>query len=111
MATVEKIIKYLPVGKSKAIHVNEFEQKVGNMPAGTNNDITRIEVRDAIRINKIPIGSSRSGYWLLNTDDEFKEVMKSIDSKIDDLIEKKTAMEKGWAKRKRSLKTNNHWPK
>ncbi len=56
MATLQQIIAALPVGKTNAMKVSDFEQAIGNQPSGTNNDQTRREVKSAIYGNEIPVG-------------------------------------------------------
>ncbi len=81
MATLQQIIDALPVGKTNAMKVSDFEQAIGNQPGGTNNDQTRGEVKRAIRDNEIPVGSSsHAGYWLIDSDAECQEIVDRINS-------------------------------
>jgi hypothetical protein len=112
MATLQQIITALPVGKSNAKKVSEIEKAIGNRPSGTNNDQTRREVKSAIYDNKIPIGSySHAGYWLIDSDAECEEVVKRLNSTIDEFITKRDAILSGWDKRKKSKLTGKTWPK
>lgn len=112
MATLSQIITTLPIGKSNAVKVPNFEQAIGNQPKGTNNDQTRREIKSAIYNNDIPIGSSPSiGYWLIDSDAECQEVIDRLNSTIQEYTKKRDAIMRGWQKRKQSKNTNNPWPK
>lgn len=112
MASLTQIIAALPVGKRNAMKVPDIEQAIGNQPTGTNNDQTRSEVNSAIYNNDIPIGSnSHAGYWLIDSDVEYQEVIDSLNSTIKTYTEKRDAIARGWQKRKPSKSTTNPWPK
>jgi len=112
MATLQKIIATLPVGKTKAMKVPAFEQAIGNQTKGTNNDQTRREVKSAIHDNEIPIGSSPPiGYWLIDSDAECQEIVDRLDSTIQEYTAKRDAIKRGWQKRKQSKIAGNPWPK
>ncbi|MFH2064215.1 MAG: hypothetical protein ABIK15_03320 [Pseudomonadota bacterium] len=112
MATLRQIIDALPIGKENAMKVSDFEQAIGNVPSGTNNDQTRREVKDAIDNNEIPIGSSPPrGYWLINSDEEFQEVIDGLNSIIETYTTKRDSITRGWERRRRSLDTTAPWPK
>ena len=90
MATTQHIIAKLPIGKANAIKVPNLERSIGNLSIGTNNDITRSNVRKAILKDRIPIGScSKSGYYIINSDAECQEVIDKINATIDGYIKKK----------------------
>jgi hypothetical protein len=114
MATIKQIIAALPVGKANAVSVPQFEQSVGNLPKGTNNDTTRGEVKDAILQNGIPIGSTSGrsgGYWLIDSDAECAAIVASLNSTIADYTAKRDAIQNGWNRRKASKAAGNPWPK
>jgi len=112
MATLQQIIAALPVGKTNAMKVPDFEQAVGNQPKGTNNDQTRREIQSAIYNDEIPIGSSPPvGYWLIDSDAECQEVVDRLNSTIQEYTKKRDAIIRGWQKRKQSKNTANPWPK
>jgi len=112
MATLQQITSAIPVGKTNAMKVSNFEQAVGNQPSGTNNDKTRKDVNDAIMNNDYPIGSSpQKGYWLIDSDAEYQEVVDRINSTITELTAKRDAISRGWTKRKASKSTATPWPK
>jgi hypothetical protein len=112
MATLQQIIHSLPIGKANAVKVPAFERLIGNQPSGTNNDQTRREVKDAIINNHIPIGSSsQRGYWLIDSDDECREIVARINATIRDYEAKRNAIIRGWRRRKASKATGGAWPK
>lgn len=112
MATLNQIIAALPVGKSNGMKVAAFEQAVGNVPKGTNNDTTRGEVADAILNHNIPIGSTtHHGYWLIDSDAECAAVLASLDAMIAAYTAKRNAIQAGWTKRKASKAAGKPWPK
>src|ERR1035437_615989 len=108
----QQIISALPVGKADALRVSDFETAVGNQSSGTNNDPSRKEVNEAILNDHIPIGSSpQCGYWLIDSDAEFQEVIDRIDATIAAFKAKRDAIEDGWKRRKRSKLSGTPWPK
>jgi hypothetical protein len=112
MATLQRIILSLPIGKANAVKVPDFERAIGNQPSGTNNDQTRREVKDAIISNRIPIGSSpQRGYWLIDSDVECREIVDRINATIRDYEAKRYAIISGWRRRKVSKVSGNPWPK
>lgn len=112
MANLQQIIAALPIGKSNAMKVADFENFIANQPSGTNNDQTRKEVQNAINNDEIPIGSNpQKGYWLIDSDAEYQEVLGRLNSTIDKFIAKRDAISRGWKKRKQSKSTQNPWPK
>jgi len=112
MATLQQIIAAIPVGKMNALKVTNFEQVIGNQPSGTNNDQTRREVQNAIYNNDIPIGSSpQAGYWLIDSNAEYQEVVGRLDSTINKLTAKRDAITRGWQRRRQSKSTATPWPK
>ncbi len=112
MATLQQIIAAIPIGKMNAMRVTDFEQTLGNQPSGTNNDQTRREVKNAIYNNDIPIGSSpHAGYWLIDSDAEYQEVIGRLDSTINQFTAKRDAITRGWQRRRQSRSTPTPWPK
>ena len=112
MATLQRIILSLPIGKTNAMKVPIFERAIGNQPSGTNNDQTRREVKDAIISNDIPIGSnSQRGFWLIDSDDECREIVDRINATIREYETKRNAIIRGWRRRKASKASGNTWPK
>ena len=111
MATSHQIIKNLPVGKANAIQVPDLKTAVGNQTVGTNNDETRNDVRNAIFNDEMPTGSCRNGYYLIDSDTEYQEIIDKIDFRIKTYEEKKAALTKGWQKRKQSKQIGIPWPK
>jgi len=112
VATLQRIILSLPIGKANAVKVPNFERTVGNHPSGTNNDQTRREVKDAIINNHIPIGSNpQRGYWLIDSDAECREIVDRINATIRDYEAKRNAIISGWRRRKASKASGNPWPK
>jgi len=102
----------MPIGKANAVKVRDFEQAIGNLPAGTNNDQTRREVNDAIMNHEIPIGSnSQHGYWLINSDQECDEVLESLNNTAEKYRQKAEHIRNGWNRRRGSLPTGKPWPK
>jgi len=112
MATLQQIILALPVGKTNAMKVPVFERAIGNQPSGTNNDQTRREVKEAIVVHDIPIGSSsQRGYWLIDSDAECQEIVDRQNATIRDYKAKRKAIVRGWTRRKASKASGNPWPK
>jgi len=112
MATLQRIIRSLPIGKANAVKVPAFERAIGNQPSGTNNDQTRREVKEAIISNGIPIGSSsQRGYWLIDSDAECEEIVDRINATIRDYEAKRDAIIRGWRRRRASKASGNAWPK
>ena len=112
MASLQQIIAALPIGKQNAIKVPQIEQIIGNQPSGTNNDKTRNEVVNTIHSHDIPIGSSPNhGYWLIDSDSEYQEVVDRLNATIATYVAKRDSIIRGWNKRKQSKTTGTPWPK
>lgn len=75
MADKKTIIKNIPIGKAKAISMDELERKIGNIKTGTNNDTTRSEIRKIISDCDAPIGSCRNGVYIPANKDELQEII------------------------------------
>jgi hypothetical protein len=106
MATSQQIITNLPIGKANAIKVLDLETAVGSQTVGANNDVQK-----AIFNDEIPIGSCRNGYYLIDSDAEYQEIIDKIDTQIKAYEEKKIALAKGWQRRKLSIQSGIPWPK
>ena len=111
MASMQQIISNLPVGKPNAVSASNLEQMIGNQPIGTNNDKTRDEIRKAILDNEIPIGSCVGGYYLIDSDVEYQELIDKLNTTITQYQRKINAITNGWQKRRQSKLSGTPWPK
>jgi len=111
MTTHEQIITALPIGKRNAKNVANIAQQLGIPPSGTNNDKTRKQVVRTVHTDDIPLGSNRSGYWLIDSDQECDEVVAALNETITIFVNKRDAIIRGWQKRKQSKNTPTPWPK
>lgn len=108
MADKKSIINALPIGKENAIKMKDLEVKVGNPTKGTNNDITRNDIKKLIMEDKVPIGTcpggDHAGVWMIDSDEELKEVVERNEAIIKDYQEKNKALKEGWEARKAAKK-------
>lgn len=111
MATHQQIIAALPIGKRNAKNVATIAKRLGIPPSGTNDDKTRKEVVGTIHTDNIPLGSNRSGYWLIDSDQECNEIVAALNETIAIYVNKRDAILRGWKKRKQSKNTPTPWPK
>ncbi len=82
MATHQQIITALPIGKRNAKNVANIAQRLGIPPSGTNDDKTRKQVVRTVHTDDIPLASNRSGYWLIDSDQECDDVVAALNETI-----------------------------
>jgi hypothetical protein len=111
MASIQQIISNLPIGKSNAISASNLEQAIGNQPIGTNNDQTRDDIRRAIFDDEIPIGSCVHGYYLIDSNTEYQDLINKLNATITQYQHKISAITNGWQRRRQSKLSGNPWPK
>lgn len=103
MSGINDLIDALNDGMKNAQKASELE-RVLEMDVGHTQESTRDLIRSAIVNDNIPIGSNRNGYFLIDNEPEFSDVIKGLQRRIDGL-------QNGWQKRHESRETGKNWPK
>src|SRR4030042_4323166 len=111
MSKIDDLISVLEDGKANSKHAPQLEHSLG-MDIGHTQEPTRDLIRDAIVSRDYPIGSlPRSGYFLIDTEDELNEVVSNLQGRIDGLQRRIDALRRGWQRRQDSRVSGGNWPK
>jgi hypothetical protein len=111
MANIQDLINVLNDGKVNARHASELEVAL-NMDVGHTQEPTRGLIREAVIENEFPIGSiPRTGYFLINTEEEYQETIDDLKARAQGLQRRIEAITRGWERRKASRSEGGNWPK
>jgi biotin carboxylase len=81
-------------GKRNAIKSKEIAQQI-NIDRGPSNVTIRTKILETIKTYKIPVaGNPALGYFLITNKEELKEYQKSLQSRINKIIERSLIMER-----------------
>jgi hypothetical protein len=106
---VQSLIDLLQDGETKAIHANEVEETLGIPPGTPNQTNTRNLVKKAVVDFNLPIGSTASGYFLIDSQYEFDRVLAFLGKRLTN--EREQALNEGWRLRQESRQNDENWPK
>ena len=67
------------VGYPNAIYVSDLAERLGIAPFGTNNDDLRAEIRNMLVNEGLPIGTSRTGVFIITSEDERARAIRWVD--------------------------------
>jgi hypothetical protein len=111
MSKIDDLISALADGKANSKHAPQLEESL-DMDIGHTQEPTRDLIRDAIVSRDYPIGSlPRSGYFLIDTEEELNEVLGNLHGRIDGLQRRIDALSRGWQRRQDSRASGGNWPK
>jgi len=99
------LINSLGIGEDNPISAENLETaliegEVNVHRGGTNQDETRDFVRQAIIDHKLPIHSTRRGYFIIDSEPQFQATIAGMESRIDAYNARIQAVEEGWERRK-----------
>jgi hypothetical protein len=111
MSKVDDLILALGDGKANSKHASDLEKNL-DMDEGHTQEPTRDLIRDAIMNYRIPIGSTpRDGYFLINTEEELKEVVDNLKQRIRGIDDRIEGLRDGWRRRQKSRTKGGNWPR
>jgi len=86
-------------GKANKKTSDEIKRAL-NLPSGgkTNENIRDI-IRSLIKNHNALIGSDSSGYWIIQNEEELQNVIDSLNSRIQEIQERATALQRNWKNR------------
>lgn len=94
LADVTKLINNIPIGKANAINAPDLAIKMGYSPA-PNQEELRALIRFAIAQGEL-IGSSSSGYWIIDSVAELDEVLNSLEGRAQGTCERRNRILATW---------------
>lgn len=94
---INKLIAKLPKGKAKAINAPDLALQLGYSPA-PNQEELRALIRQAINEGEL-IGSSNSGYWIIDTVFEVEEVLNSLEQRAQGVCDRRNNLLNSWNSR------------
>lgn len=94
MATFDDLMAALRKGKRNAIQAADLARVLGFSPEPNQEDL-RDFIRDAIN-NGALIGSSKKGYWEIDSLDELNTVVDSLESRAQGVCDRRNALLDTW---------------
>jgi hypothetical protein len=110
LKTLEKLVQILGDGFINAKHAPELEKEL-NLDMGHTQEPTRDLIRRAIVNHNYPIGSTREGFFLIDSEKELNNVIKGLQRRIDGLQNRINGIRTGWNIRQESREKGENWPK
>lgn len=110
MSHKDDLINELEDGAANAKNADTIERDLG-MDSGRTNEPTRQLITECIVNDKYPIGSGSAGYFLIDSQDELDEVVRSLEGRIQGLRNRIDALKEGWGMRERSRADGGNRPK
>jgi hypothetical protein len=110
MSRKDDLIDELEDGAANAKNADIIENNLG-LDSGRTNEPTRQLITECIVNDKYPIGSGSKGYFLIDSEEELRDVVRSLEGRIHGLKNRIDALREGWNKRVTSRATGSNWPK
>lgn len=93
-AQITTLIAELPYGKANAINAPDLATKLGYSSA-PNQEELRAVIRQAIEQGEL-IGSSNSGYWIIDSKSEVEEVLNSLQQRAQGVCDRRNSLLNSW---------------
>ena len=93
-AEIQRLISALPNGKRNAINAPNLADRLEYSPE-PNQEELRALIRQAISQGEI-IGSSRSGYWIIDSITEIEEVLDSLEQRAQGVCDRRNNLLDSW---------------
>ena len=110
MSSIDFLIDALNDGFENSKSAIQLEQEL-RLEVGRTQEPTRNLIRSAIINHDIPIGSRRSGYYLIDDEAELNEAISGLQRRIDGLQNRINSLKSGWRQRQESRENGGNWPK
>lgn len=94
LADVRTLVANIPVGKTNAINAPDLAIKMGYSPV-PNQEELRDLIRYAIEQGEL-IGSSKSGYWIIDSVAELDEVLNSLEGRAQGTCDRRNRILATW---------------
>jgi hypothetical protein len=91
---IKLLLAALPLGKINAIHAANLALKLG-YSAAPNQEELRALIREAIDQGEL-IGSSNSGYWIMDSRAEVEKVLKSLKQRAQGVCDRRNNLLNSW---------------
>lgn len=93
-AEINQLINNLPKGKMNAINAPDLAKQLGYSSA-PNQEELRALIRQAINEGEL-IGSSKQGYWIINSKAEVEEVLNSLEQRAQGVCDRRNKLLNSW---------------
>ena len=93
-ADITKLMSQIPKGKSNAINAPDLAVRMGFSPA-PNQEELRALIRMALDNGEL-IGSSSSGYWIMDSLQELEEVLNSLEGRAQGTCDRRNSLLDSW---------------
>ena len=93
---IKQLMLNLPKGKPNAINAPDLAIRLGYSSA-PNQEELRALIRQAINQGEL-IGSSRSGYWIIDSKEEVEEVLDSLGQRAQGVCDRRNNLLDSWNK-------------
>lgn len=93
-ADLVRLMSQIPKGKSSAISAPDLAVRMGLSPA-PNQEELRALIRMAIDNGEL-IGSSNSGYWIMDSLQELEEVLNSLEGRAQGTCDRRNNLLDSW---------------
>lgn len=104
MPTINDLMATLGKGKNNAIHAANLARLLGLSPEPNQEDLREL-IRQAIDQGAL-IGSSKSGYWEIDTLDELNAVLDSHEGRAQGVCDRRNALLSTWNRTHPNNKSN-----
>lgn len=91
---IKKLVSYIPVGKANPINASELAERMG-LPSEPNQEELRAIIRQAIAEGEL-IGSSSSGYWIVDSIEELNSVIDSLERRAQGVCDRRNKLLTSW---------------
>lgn len=95
MATVQQLLRIIPLGKQNAIHAEDIARQL-NLPTDGNQVETRGLIREAIMAGYIILSIPVLGYWRSNDKREVQNYISSLDERAQEISNRSAAIKRAW---------------
>ena len=110
MTSTHDLVDELGDGTANARHAPDLESAL-SLDGGRTQEPTRDLIREAIVRDNFPIGSTRDGYFLIDSIDELNSVVGELERRMGGIRLRIEGIRKGWAKREQARRNGQNWPK
>ena len=91
---IAQLIATLPIGRANAVNAPDLARQLGYSPT-PNQEELRALIRQAIG-QGVLIGSSRAGYWVINSKVEMEEVLESLHQRAQGVCDRRNYLLSSW---------------
>lgn len=93
--SIRHVLEEEAIGKDNAISSSELAKRLG-VNDSTAWPKTRALIRDLVINEGVPIGSCNKGYYIITSEKEFNDVIRTLNSRIERTRERRDSLEKAF---------------